>query len=106
MSGKADGRESEMRHHDDDRHTRVWTVDAVRQLGMTTDIETAAEILGIGRTLAFELAKTERFPVRLLRMGRRIVVPVADLLTYLGVNARNCIGCTSEDAATSRTAHG
>jgi hypothetical protein len=74
-----------MQQHDDNRHTRVWTPEAVQQLGMTTDVETAAAILGIGRTLAFELARTGQFPVRLLRMGRRIVVPVADLLAYLGV---------------------
>lgn len=64
---------------------RVWTPEAVRQLGMTTDIETAAAILGIGRTLAFELARTGEFPVRLLRLRRRILIPVSDLLRYLGV---------------------
>jgi hypothetical protein len=93
--------------HDDDGHREVWTVEAVRRLGMTTDVETAAAILGIGRTLAFELARTEQFPVRLLRMGRRISVPVTDLLAYLGVKDGNCIGCTSGgDTAASRTAHG
>jgi hypothetical protein len=74
----------------------VWSPEAVRQLGMTTDIETAASILGIGRTLAFELAKNGGFPVRLLRLGRRIVIPVNDLLGYLGVNDSNCSGCTNE----------
>ena len=62
----------------------VWTVEAVRQLGMTTDIETAAAILGIGRTLAFELSKADQFPVRLLRLGRRVLVPIPDLLRLLG----------------------
>jgi hypothetical protein len=62
----------------------IWTVEAVRQLGMTTDVDTAAAILGIGRTLAFELAKADRFPVRLLRLGRRVLVPVPDLLRFLG----------------------
>ncbi len=51
---------------------------------MTTDLETAAQIIGIGRTLAYELAGNDAFPVRLLRLGRRVVVPVADLLRYLG----------------------
>ena len=41
---------------------RTWTVDDVRGLGMTTDLETAAEIIGIGRTLAYELARDERVP--------------------------------------------
>jgi len=63
---------------------QVWTPHAVRQLGMTTDLPTAASILGIGRTPAFDLAKTGDFPVRLLRLGRRVLVPVADLLAILG----------------------
>ena len=64
-------------------HT-IWTVERVRQLGMTTDVETAAAVIGIGRTLAYELVRTDKFPVRLLRLGRRVVVPVPDLLRLLG----------------------
>ena len=41
---------------------RVWTVKAVRQLGMTTDVETAAAIIGIGRTLAYDLVRTDHRP--------------------------------------------
>jgi len=63
---------------------RVWTLEDVRRLGMTTDVETAASVLGIGRTLAYELVKQDQFPVRLLRLGRRVLVPVGDLLRYLG----------------------
>jgi hypothetical protein len=62
----------------------VWTPEAVRRLGMTTDLETAASVLGIGRTLAFDLVKRDEFPVRLLRLGRRVLIPVGDLLKYLG----------------------
>ena len=51
---------------------------------MTTDVETAARVLGIGRTLAHELVKRDEFPIRLLRLGRRVLVPVNDLLMYLG----------------------
>jgi hypothetical protein len=51
---------------------------------MTTDLSTAAAVIGIGRTLAYDLARTGDFPIRTLRLGRRVVVPVADLLTYLG----------------------
>jgi hypothetical protein len=61
-----------------------WTPEAVRQLGATTDVETAALILGIGRTLAYELVRADEFPVRLIRIRRRIRVPVADLLALLG----------------------
>jgi hypothetical protein len=51
---------------------------------MTTDLETAADVIGIGRTLAYHLAKQGAFPVRLLRLGRRVLVPVPDLLAFLG----------------------
>jgi predicted DNA-binding transcriptional regulator AlpA len=60
-----------------------WTIEQVRELGMTTDLETAAEILGIGRTLAYDLIKNDQFPVRLLRLGRRVLIPVPELLQFL-----------------------
>jgi hypothetical protein len=68
----------------DHASSRVWTLDAVHKLGTTTDVETAGAILGIGRTKAYELPKEGEFPVPLLRIGRRYVVPVPQLLTILG----------------------
>jgi len=64
---------------------RVWTVEAIRGLGSTTDVETAGAILGVGRTKAYELAKRGEFPVRVLRIGRRYLVPVPAILQILGV---------------------
>ncbi|MDR7320840.1 MULTISPECIES: helix-turn-helix domain-containing protein [Catenuloplanes] len=52
---------------------------------MTTDVETAGAILGIGRSKAYQLAKADEFPVRLLRIGRRYVVPIPSILELLGV---------------------
>jgi len=69
-----------------DHRVQTWTVEAIRSLGATTDVETAAAILGIGRTKAYELAKANQFPVRLLRIGRRYVVPIPALLDLLGAN--------------------
>jgi hypothetical protein len=65
--------------------TKIWTIDAVRNLGATTDIETAGAILGIGRSKSYELAKSGEFPVRVLRIGRRYLVPIPSILTLLGV---------------------
>ncbi|MBW6433076.1 helix-turn-helix domain-containing protein [Actinoplanes hulinensis] len=62
-----------------------WTVEAVRDLGLTTDIETAASILGIGRSKAYALAKEGDFPVRIIRVGRSYLVPVPAILELLGV---------------------
>ena len=67
----------------DRRPRRVWTADAVRDLGLTTGIETAGEIIGIGRSKSYEMAKTGEFPVRVLRIGRRYIVPVTALTKLL-----------------------
>jgi|RhiMetdeSRZDD1v2_1073273.scaffolds.fasta_scaffold828753_1 hypothetical protein len=61
----------------------VWTIESVQRLGITTDIETAASILGIGRTKAYELAKAGEFPVKIVRVGRRYVVPIPAILRLL-----------------------
>ncbi|HZN70118.1 MAG TPA: hypothetical protein VFC00_00310 [Micromonosporaceae bacterium] len=61
----------------------VWTVERIRALGATTTLPTAAAILGIGRTLAYELVATGQFPTPVIRAGTRVIVPVAPLLKLL-----------------------
>jgi hypothetical protein len=61
----------------------IWTAEAVRQIGLTTDVATAGDILGIGRTKSYELAKKGEFPVTILRVGRRYLVPTNALLAVL-----------------------
>jgi excisionase family DNA binding protein len=41
----------------------------------TISIEEAARRLGIGRSLGFQLAREGKFPVPVIRAGRRILVP-------------------------------
>ncbi len=48
-------------------------------------VPTAAEALGIGAGLAYELAARGEFPVTVLRLGRLLRVPSAELLAVLGV---------------------
>lgn len=62
----------------------VWTVERVRALGVMTNVETAARILGIGRTVAYRLAKDGKFPVPVLRIGHSYRIPVPRLLELLG----------------------
>lgn len=57
-----------------------WSLERVRSLGAVTDVVTAAAVLGIGRTKAYELAKAEQFPVRTFKVGRRYRVPVSAIL--------------------------
>jgi hypothetical protein len=65
---------------------RIWTIDTVRNLGATIDVETAGAILGIGRSKSYELAKNGEFPVRVLRIGRRYLVPTPSILALLGID--------------------
>jgi len=51
---------------------------------MTKDIATAGSILGIGRSKAYELAKSGEFPITVLRIGRRYLVPTSAILALLG----------------------
>jgi hypothetical protein len=63
----------------------VWTVERVRALGVTTDLVTAGAVLGMGRSTAYKLARTNQFPVPVLKVGARYLVAVAHLLAALGV---------------------
>ena len=61
-----------------------WTEERVRALGLHTDVATAASILGIGRSTAYDLIRRGTFPVRVVRVGSRIRVPVAPLADAFG----------------------
>jgi hypothetical protein len=51
----------------------------------TVDLMTAARALGLGRTKAYELARTGEFPCRVIRIGDTYRIPTAGLLELLGV---------------------
>lgn len=48
----------------------------------TLTVEEAGELLGIGRSLAYEKAASGELPS--IRLGRRLVIPTASLLRLLG----------------------
>lgn len=60
--------------------------DALRQLPVVVDLLTAATVLGIGRTTAYELVRTGRWPTPVLRLGNRIRVPTAALRELLSLS--------------------
>ena len=57
--------------------------DDLRRLPVVVDLLTAATALGIGRTTAYELVRTGRWPTPVLRLGSRIRVPTAALRELL-----------------------
>ena len=62
------------------------TATEVRALPAVVDVVTAAEVLGIGRTVAHELVRTGHFPTPVLRVGRQIKIPTAYLVDLLGLS--------------------
>ena len=64
---------------------RAMSADELRALPAAVSLATAARALGCGRTLAYELARRDQFPCRVLRVGTRYLVPTADLLHLLGL---------------------
>ncbi|MBQ1052127.1 helix-turn-helix domain-containing protein [Micromonospora sp. C51] len=63
----------------------AWTIERIRALGAVTDVATAGEIFGMSRSSAYELARGDRLPVPVLRVGSRYRVSVAAILAALGV---------------------
>jgi hypothetical protein len=50
------------------------------------DVETAARALGLSRTLAYRLAKADKFPCRVIRVNSAYRVPTVELLRLLGLD--------------------
>jgi predicted DNA-binding transcriptional regulator AlpA len=59
--------------------------DELNALPCVIGIETAAKALGISRTLAYRLAKEDKFPCRVIRIASTYRVAKADLERCLGV---------------------
>ncbi|GGQ09509.1 excisionase family DNA binding protein [Actinomadura coerulea] len=58
---------------------KPMTHEELAALPTTTTIETAARALGLGRTRAYELARENRFPCKVIRIGSTYRVVTADL---------------------------
>jgi len=63
----------------------------------TLTVDQAAHVLGISRTLAFELARSGELPT--IRLGRRLLVPRAALNRMLDSQLPQPSGSASDDAA-------
>jgi hypothetical protein len=66
---------------------RVWTAAEVAALGVRTTVPIAGEILlGLGPSDSYRAAASGKFPVPVLVVGRRKVVPVAHIVRLLGLD--------------------
>lgn len=66
------------------------------QLPPLLDVPTAAAVLGIGRSLAYQLVATNQWPTPVLRIGKLIKIPSAPLLRLM---------CTGPSHSESSTTH-
>ncbi|HEV3381651.1 MAG TPA: hypothetical protein VG142_11805 [Trebonia sp.] len=64
---------------------RQMSVEELLALPVSVDLATAGRAFGMGRTKAFELARTDGFPVRVIRVGAKFRVPRSAILNALGV---------------------
>ena len=65
----------------------TWTPEAIRALGVTTDLPTLGKIFRVSRTRAYQMAHTgewEQAGIRILPLGGRYVVAVQSVLEVLG----------------------
>ena len=60
-----------------------WTLADVQALGVTTDVLTAGQILGLSRNTTYRLARRGAFPVPVIKAGARYRVPIVGLLAAL-----------------------
>lgn len=65
--------------------TQGLTLAEIAELPAVTDLVTAGQALGIGRTRAYELARAGQFPCPVIRVGGTWRVPTAGLLALLGL---------------------
>lgn len=62
------------------------TEEQIRSLPPVVDVPTAAAVLGIGRTAAYELIRVGNWPTPVLRLGKLIRIPTAPLLELVQVS--------------------
>lgn len=66
---------------------RSWTPEEVRALGTRTDIPTAGAVLGLNRAESYRMVARGDFPLPVVRLGRRSIVPVSALLALLRLDS-------------------
>ncbi len=59
------------------------TRDELAALPPVLDVPTAAKVLGIGRSLAYDLIRHSQWPTPVVRVGKLIKIPTAPLIKLL-----------------------
>jgi len=68
----------------DDSHSQRPTLAEIRRWAATTDVTATASALGVSRAHLYEQIKLGTAPIRTIRVGGRVRVVTASILTLLG----------------------
>lgn len=85
----------------------IWTPDAIRALGPTTDLPTLSSIFDCSKWKAYEMARTgewETIGVRIVRLGSKYRVIVPSILEVLGWSEMAATGNGNGDGTRPRAA--
>lgn len=85
----------------------IWTPDAIRALGPTTDLPTLSSIFDCSKWKAYEMARTgewETIGVKIVRLGSKYRVIVPSILEVLGYPEAVTSGEGNGEVARSRAA--
>jgi excisionase family DNA binding protein len=69
--------------------------DEIRRLPAALTVIQAARLLGIGRSSDYQAVKAGTWPTRVLRVGRTIRIPCAEVLALLGIDTDQMRGSQS-----------
>jgi hypothetical protein len=65
---------------------RVWTSDDIAGLGVKTTVPVAGEIIGnLSATQAYAMHARGEFPLPVLKVGRKLFVPVSSIAEFLRI---------------------
>ena len=78
------------------------TLDEARQLPVVLTVERAGELLGMGRSAAYEAARRGEIPTQ--KYGRQLLVPTAVLLKQLGLDPVHLAAAPARSGTTRRGA--
>lgn len=65
-------------------------------LPAVVDVCTAAKVMGLSRTAAYELIRLGEWPTPVFRLGKLIRIPTAPMLALLGLGPAAAAGVVSE----------
>jgi hypothetical protein len=75
------------------------TDDELRRLPPLLTVPLAGRVLGIGRTVAYQLVRRGDWPTPIIRVGAQIRIPRAPLLELLGLSPAQPVAAPPSEAA-------